>query len=100
MKRYTYILISLAILFSTSCKRDPLYYETNENIIVKLNVSWAESQLNPNGVSVYVFDHFTGNSVGDPIISNNVSYVEVPLKVGNYDLLIINDTKEDRKSVV
>ncbi|MEG1864338.1 MAG: DUF5119 domain-containing protein [Alistipes sp.] len=92
------LLLGLALL-CTACHRDHLYYATNECAVVRINVDWNPSHLQPNGVSAYAFDHQTGRAVGQCVISGNPNSVDVALPIGTYDIVIHNDTDEELDNI-
>ena len=53
MKTIAYITGFCFTLACFSCNRDGLYYATEEQGFVRLNVNWQPAQLEPNGMSVW-----------------------------------------------
>ncbi len=98
--KITHILIHICIVIALiSCDRDTLYYATDERALVRFNVDWSQSDLHPNGVSAYVFDHNTGDAVGKCVISSNSNVIDVALPMGLYDVLIFNDTESELDNI-
>lgn len=97
MKRFILNIISIvtvSILLSACC-RDRLYYQNQQRAIVRLNIDWQPSQIEPNGVTLYAFDHSTGRAFEGVIVSGDPSRVDIALPVGIYDLVIHNDTEDE-----
>ena len=61
MKNIIYIATLCFTLACSSCDRDSLYYATEEQGFVRLNINWEPSQLEPNGTSAYAvsYTHLT-----------------------------------------
>ena len=78
MKNITYIVSLCFALACTSCNRDKLYYATEKRGFIRLNINWEPSQLEPNGISAYVFDSESGNSVCKCLISNDPNTIDIP----------------------
>ena len=99
MKYIAYTAGLCFALVCSSCDRDRLYYATEEQGIVRVNVNWQPSQLEPNGISAYVFNCEDGKAVGTCRISNNPSTIDIALPVGKFDVLIINNTEEELAAI-
>ncbi len=100
-----FIIIAVAIIcLTTACKRDHLYYSYGKvaNLEINVNSSTAISsniELELNGVSAYVFNSSTGESIGDPIISSDPSKIILRLPVGIYDVVVVNDTEYELNNI-
>ena len=92
---FCYLLVSLAI----SCKRDHLYYSTGNSAAIQFKVDWKPTQLEPNGVSIFSYDHESGNLVKQCDISSDPNKIEVAHTVGMYDFLLFNDTEHELDNV-
>lgn len=104
MKKIFIIVAIAAICLTTSCKRDHLYYSYGKVANLEINVNSATAissnvELNLNGVSAYVFNSSTGESVGDPIISSDPSKIILNLSVGVYDIVVVNDTEYELDNI-
>ena len=95
MKTIAYITGFCFTLACFSCNRDGLYYATEEQGFVRLNVNWQPAQLEPNGMSVYVFDHENGKAIGKRQICSDPNTMDLTLPVGKFDLLVVNNTEEE-----
>ena len=95
MRNIAYLTGLCFALACSSCNRDRLYYAMEEQGFVRLNVNWQPTQLNPNGMSVYVFDHENGKAIGKCQISSDPNTMDIALPVGKFDLLVINNTEEE-----
>ena len=89
------ILISLLI----SCKRDDLYYSTGGSAMLQFNIDWKPSLLEPNGVSVFSYDHQSGDLVRSIDISSNPNRIELAHSTGKYDFLVFNDTEYELDNI-
>ena len=78
------VLVSILI----SCKRDHLYYSTGSSAAIQFNVDWKPTQLEPNGVSIFSYDHISGDLVTSSNISSNPNKIEIAHTVGMYDFLL------------
>ena len=99
MKNITYIVSLCFALACTSCNRDKLYYATEKRGFIRLNINWKPSQLEPNGISAYVFDSESGNSVCKCLISNDPNTIDIPLYPGKFDIMVINNTEEELTAI-
>ena len=88
----------LASLF-ISCKRDHLYYSTGGSAAIQFNVDWKPTLLEPNGVSIFSYDHASGDLVMQRGISSDPTKIEVRHAVGMYDFLLFNDTEYELDNV-
>ena len=86
-------------LVCSSCDRDRLYYATEEHGFVRLNVNWQPAQLEPNGISVYVFDRKNGKAVGKCRVCSDPNTIDIALPVGKFDLLLVNNTEEELAAI-
>ncbi len=94
------ILLSFCLAtILVSCNRDNLYFATEEFAIVKIEVDWNKSQLDPNGVSAYVFDHNSGAAVGDIKISDDPNLIYLALPKGSFDIFLLNDTESELENI-
>ena len=89
------VLVSILI----SCKRDHLYYSTGSSAAIQFNVDWKPTQLEPNGVSIFSYDHISGDLVTSSNISSNPNKIEIAHTVGMYDFLLFNDTEYELDNV-
>lgn len=96
MARVAGLCLALAC---SSCDRDRLYYATEEQGFVRLNVNWQPAQLEPNGISVHVFDHETGKAVGKCRVCSAPNTMDIALPVGKFDLLVVNNTEEELAAI-
>ncbi len=99
MKKIKIVYLFIATLVLSSCKHDHLYYATGAVAEVQVNVDWAPSVLTPNGVSAVAFNcdggeihtQFPMHRVGEPL------YLSLP--VGEYDILIFNNSESEYSAV-
>ena len=99
MKNIIYISTLCFTLACSSCDRDNLFYATEEQGFVRLNINWEPSQLEPNGTSAYVFDNESGKAVCECLISSDPNTIDIPLYPGKYDIMVINNTEEELASI-
>ena len=99
MKNIIYIATLCFTLACSSCDRDNLFYATEEQGFVRLNINWEPSQLEPNGTSAYVFDNESGKAVCECLISSDPNTIDIPLYPGKYDIMVINNTEEELASI-
>ena len=84
MRNIAYIAGLCFALVCSSCDRDRLYYATEEHGFVRLNVNWQPAQLEPNGISVYVFDRKNGKAVGKCRVCSAPNTIDIALPVGKF----------------
>ena len=89
------IFCYVLVLQLVSCRRDHLYYSTGGGAAIQFNVDWEPTLLKPNGVSVFSYDHKTGNLVRQCDISSDPNKIEVAHAAGMYDFLLFNDTESE-----
>ena len=99
MRNIAYIAGLCFALVCSSCDRDRLYYATEEHGFVRLNVNWQPAQLEPNGISVYVFDRKNGKAVGKCRVCSDPNTIDIALPVGKFDLLLVNNTEEELAAI-
>ena len=92
MKNIIYIATLCFTLACSSCDRDNLFYATEEQGFVRLNINWEPSQLEPNGTSAYVFDNESGKAVCECLISSDPNTLDIPRYPGNYEIMVINNS--------
>lgn len=82
----------LALLALGGCRRDHLYYGSEQNALIRINLDWSYTGWEPNGASVYAYDALTGALVRrfDPFSNPNGGYISLP--VGIYNLVAFNNT--------
>lgn len=98
MKRILTILILLGTLLSASCRRDNLYYATNDRATIRIEADWGPARLSPNGVSAFVFDR-NGNAFGPVVQSSNPGRVDLSLPEGDYDVILLNNSLAEYRNV-
>ncbi len=101
MKRLAaYILLAIIALSTTSsCQRDHLHYETNRLAMVDIEIDWSKTNLTPNGISAYIFDG-AGDLYGDVVLSSNPNELSLKLPVGDYTVVMHNNSTSELKNVV
>ncbi len=92
-------LIFIAIIVTSSCKHDHLYYATEPQAIVQINVDWTQSVLNPNGVTAIAY-----NSVGGEIETRFATQsaskeLRLALPEGEYDILLFNNSESEYANI-
>ncbi|MFI3287076.1 MAG: DUF5119 domain-containing protein [Rikenellaceae bacterium] len=88
MKRIFYI--ALVCLIATSCIRRELSYSYDPTYTVKVRADWSELSERPSGMSVYCYPEDGGSPVVS--LSNNVDSTTVKLPLGEYNILVFNQT--------
>ena len=89
-----------------SCERDHLYYQTVSRDKVQLNIDWSKTAFSPeskgydddnrlNGVTIFAFDSITHRLVEELPPNANYSSPVIRLNPGTYDLILINDSREE-----
>lgn len=89
VKMIRYILLFIVAVFS-SCDFDHLHYETNLLTLVRIDIDWSKTHLDPNGVTAYVY-----NSNGDlhkEILSRNPNTLFLKLPAGEYNVVLHNNS--------
>ena len=105
-KTIIHILSGLAMMTSTACSRDHLYYETVGREKVQLNIDWSKTAFSPeskgydddnrlNGVTIFAFDSITSRLVEELPPNANYRSPVIRLNPGTYDLILINDSREE-----
>lgn len=97
IKHFVMILSLACIIFS--CNHDHLYYSYGDVAVVRINIDWSDTKLKPNGVSAYAFDHVSGRAVSECVISSKPEWVDIELPMGNYDILVVNDTEYELNNI-
>ncbi len=92
------LTILFALLVATSCQRDHIYYSTNDQVVVRLNIDWSASNFTPNGVTVYVYDS-NGDRYGSSILSSNYEQVNMVLPTDVYTIIVHNDSRSEFSNV-
>ena len=88
-KMSLFLLCSLLLI---GCKFDDLYYATDVNCSVRLNIDWQKhSDIQLNGASVYVYNSDGSLFKVFPPYSNPHK-LDLALPVGCYDIIIHNNT--------
>lgn len=91
-------IIGITILILCSCHFDHLYYETNTQTYIKLNVDWSKANIRLNGASVYVFHKDGTLYKALPPFSNPYELL-IDLPQGQYDLMLHNNTSWELPNV-
>jgi len=78
-----------------SCKRDHLYYASEDMALIYVDIDWSYANLKPNGASVYAYWANTGKlyRAFDPFSNPNQGTITLPQ--GTFNLLVINNTPEE-----
>ena len=106
MKNRYIIICCLAMMTLMSCERDHLYYQTVSREKVQLNIDWSKTAFSPeskgydddnrlNGVTIFAFDSVNGRLVEELPPNANYSSPVIRLNPGTYDLILINDSREE-----
>ena len=93
-----------------SCERDHLYYETVGRDKVQINIDWSKTNFVPeskgydeenllNGVTIFAFDSVTHRLVKELPPDPNWQSTVIRLDPGTYDLIVINDSREELPSI-
>ena len=93
-----------------SCERDHLYYETVGRDKVQINIDWSKTDFEPgskgydddnqlNGVTIFAFDSVTHRLVKELPPDPNWQSTVIRLDPGTYDLIVINDSREELPSI-
>ncbi len=88
MKILRYILICFVALFS-SCEFDHLHYETSLLALVRIDIDWSETELDPNGVSTFVYD--SSGKLCKSMLSSDPDVVFLKLPAGKYTVVLHNN---------
>lgn len=100
MKRIWWNILLMMIAVSTmSCQRDILFYGTSDRAWVQFDIDWTATGLTPNGVSLYIFDHASGQRVDHVVISSNPRTVKVYMPVGTFDIVVHNNIEGELKNI-
>ena len=94
-----FLFCSLLVSVFISCNRDHLYYSTGSSAAIQFNVDWKQTLLEPNGVSIFSYDHKSGDLVTQSGISSDPNKIEVAHAAGKYDFLLFNDTEYELDNV-
>ena len=93
-----------------SCDRDHLYYETVSRDKVQFDIDWSKTDFAPeskgynddnklNGVTILAFDSATHKLVTELPPDANWQSPVVRLDAGTYDMILINDSREELSSI-
>lgn len=93
-----YIFLSIVVLIGIiSCKFDHLYYETSLKVLVRIDVDWSKTFLNPNGVSAYAYD--ADGRLYAQELSSNPDCIFLKLPKGTYNIVIHNNSISEIRGV-
>lgn len=106
-----HITICLVMMILMSCERDHLYYETVGRDKVQLNIDWSKTDFMPeskgydesnqlNGVTIFAFDSATHRLVTELPPDPNWQSPVIRLDTGTYDLILINDSRDELPSII
>ena len=93
-----------------SCERDHLYYQTVSRGKVQFDIDWSKTNFAPeskgydednklNGVTIFAFDSATHKLVKELPPDANWQSPVVRLAPGTYDMILINDSREELPSI-
>lgn len=93
-----------------SCQRDHLYYETVGRDKVQINIDWSKTDFVPeskgydeenqlNGVTIFAFDSASHRLVRELPPDPNWQSPVLRLDPGTYDLVLINDSRDELPSI-
>lgn len=93
-----------------SCERDHLYYQTVGRGKVQFDIDWSKTHFAPeskgydednklNGVTIFAFDSETHKLVTELPPDANWQSPVVGLDQGTYDMVLINDSREELPSI-
>ena len=105
-----YVICCLAMMTLMSCERDHLYYETVSRDKVQFDIDWSKTDFAPeskgydddnklNGVTILAFDSATHKLVTELPPDANWKSPVVRLAPGTYDMILINDSREELPSI-
>ncbi|MGN1228118.1 MAG: DUF5119 domain-containing protein, partial [Prevotella sp.] len=104
------IIYALVMMVLMSCERDHLYYETMGRDKVQINIDWSKTNFVPeskgydddnqlNGVTIFAFDSATHRLVRELPPDPNWQSPVLRLAPGTYDLVLINDSRDELPSI-
>ena len=93
-----------------SCELDHLYYQTVSRDKVQFDIDWSKTNFAPeskgydednklNGVTIFAFDSATHKLVTELPPDANWQSPVVRLAPGTYDMILINDSREELPSI-
>ena len=93
-----------------SCELDHLYYQTVSRDKVQFDIDWSKTNFAPeskgfdednqlNGVTIFAFDSATHKLVKELPPDANWQSPVVRLAPGTYDMILINDSREELPSI-
>ncbi len=93
------LLLAMTIIAVGSCNRDHLHYETSKYALIHFEIDWDTlSHVEPNGVSVYIFDS-NGDKYSDVILSSDPNNVYLKLPTGDYTVVFHNNSISELNGV-
>lgn len=93
--RYVFGAILLVVV-CLGCKRDPLYYATDSEANIVLNIDSEDTGLTPNGFTVLVYYSDSTLYRYLPSFSSSET-VTFSLPEGKYDILVFNDSPSEHE---
>ncbi len=93
--RSIYRLLMVLLIF-IACKRQDLVYDYESTTKVIVNVDWDDiltQEEKPTGVSVWFYPKDGGRKIEK--LSTNIESVQVYLPVGEYDVVVFNQSQSD-----
>ncbi len=88
-KMIRYILLFVVAVFS-ACQFDHLHYETNLLTLIRIDIDWSKTHIDPNGVTAYIY-----NSNGDlhkELLSRDPNTLFLKLPAGEYNIVLHNNS--------
>ena len=110
VRKAVLLVVLLQMMVFASCSRDHLYYEVTNLPNVQLNIDWSQtafSLTHPaydpenalNGVTIFAFDAATRELVAEFPPDANWRKPKLKLAPGNYELVLINDSRGELPSI-
>lgn len=89
----------LSLCFAVGCHRKPLYDECicNSTGTIPVSLDWSWSGVNPQNVTILVYDSESGELVKENYYQHNDNYIQsyISLGVGIYDVVIFNELRNE-----
>ncbi|MFI3262157.1 MAG: DUF5119 domain-containing protein [Rikenellaceae bacterium] len=85
-------------MLNISCRRDHLFYATDDKTTVDININWDSCHLSPNGVTALAYKE-DGSLYEQSSPSSNANYISINLPEGVYDIVLFNNSVSEYKYI-
>jgi len=90
------IFTFLVCIIAFSCERQTLENEYSQTIALPVHIDWSIAKINPQNVSLLIYDKITKNLITEHCFANNEKEIQttVYLPAGRYTVVAINEIRD------